>query len=168
MKTRQSRSLPTTARRRGLRTAGTAAVAVVALGLTAACGADPAEEAESPAGTTESSAPSPTETDTAAASPSEPTEPTEPSEPAGTVVAIEIAGGDVSPKGERVQVSAGEPVTLEITSDVAGELHVHATPEQEIAFEAGTSTHQLTLEQPGVVDVELHEPDVTVVQLEVR
>lgn len=83
-------------------------------------------------------------------------------------VQITVENGDISPKGERVETTAGTPVTLEITSDVAGELHVHSRPEQEIAFDEGTSDHELTIDTPGIVEVESHEPAVQVLQLQVN
>lgn len=50
----------------------------------------------------------------------------------------------------------------------AGELHVHSTPEQKIESDAGTSEHELVIDRPGVVEVESHEPDVVLLQLDVR
>jgi hypothetical protein len=69
--------------------------------------------------------------------------------------------------GERVTAALGEPVTLNIDADTAGELHVHSTPEQEIEFARGVSTKMLTIDQPGVVDVEDHELEKVIVQLQV-
>jgi len=80
---------------------------------------------------------------------------------------IEFSHGTVTPKGERVDVKAGEPVELVVKADKAGELHVHSTPEQELSYGAGTTTLKLTIDQPGLVDVESHDLDVVVVQLEV-
>ena len=85
----------------------------------------------------------------------------------GTTVDITIKGGKVTPNGERVKAELGAPVTLKIDADTAGEIHVHSTPEQEIEFEKGTSTHQLTIDQPGIVDVEDHALEQVIVQLEV-
>ena len=106
------------------------------------------------------------------------TEDTQPSGPAtsagaaspsasGTTVDITIKGGKVTPNGERVKAEIGAPVTLKIDADTAGEIHVHSTPEQEIEFEKGTSTHRLTIDQPGIVDVEDHALEQVIVQLEV-
>ena len=107
------------------------------------------------------------------------TEETQPSEPAtstgaaagpsaaGTTVDITIKGGKVTPNGDRVEAELGAPVTLKIDADTAGEIHVHSTPEQEIEFEKGTSTHELTIDQPGIVDVEDHALEQVIVQLEV-
>jgi hypothetical protein len=84
-----------------------------------------------------------------------------------TTVNIEFSDGSVTPKGKRVEVKAGEPVELVVKADKPGELHVHSTAEQELEYGAGTTTLKLTIDQPGVVDVESHHLEVVVVQLEV-
>lgn len=84
------------------------------------------------------------------------------------VVEVSIADGNVVPNGERVEVAVDQPVTFKIDSDVPGGMHVHSSPEQEFEFEAGTSEHEITIDKPGVVEVELHDPARMVVQLEVR
>jgi hypothetical protein len=66
------------------------------------------------------------------------------------------------------KVKAGKPITLHIVADKPGELHVHSSPEQEIEYPAGTSDKKLTIDQPGVVEVESHHLDTVIVQLEVR
>ncbi len=67
-----------------------------------------------------------------------------------------------------MKVKAGKPLKLHITADQPGEIHVHSSPEQEIEYDAGTSDKTLTIKQPGVVDVESHDLDKLIVQLEVR
>ena len=74
----------------------------------------------------------------------------------------------MTPNGERVSVPLGEEIDLVVTADAPGELHVHSTPEQELAYRAGTTTLPLVIDQPGVVEVESHDLEITVVQLEVR
>jgi hypothetical protein len=86
---------------------------------------------------------------------------------AGTRIHITIKDGTVTPNGERVKAAVGEPVTLHIEADAAGQIHVHSTPEQEIDFPRGTSTKRLTIDKPGIVDVEDHALDQVIVQLEV-
>ena len=93
---------------------------------------------------------------------------TETPEDTGTRIEIERSGDAISPNGERVEAPVGEPITLVITSDAPGELHVHSTPEQEITYGAGTSEHEVTIDRPGIVEVESHEPHLVVLQLEVR
>ena len=84
-----------------------------------------------------------------------------------TTIDITIKDGKVTPSGERVQAAVGKPITLKIDADTSGEIHVHSSPEQEIPFEAGTSTKELTIKQPGIVDVEDHALDQVIVQLQV-
>jgi hypothetical protein len=90
------------------------------------------------------------------------------STPSGVVVDITFKGDTVTPNGERIDAQVGKPVTLKIDADAPGELHVHSTPEQEIAYDAGTSTHEVTFDQPGIVDIESHHLEKVVVQVEVR
>ncbi len=85
----------------------------------------------------------------------------------GTTIDITIKDGKVTPNGDRVKSKVGEPVTLKIDADTSGEIHVHSTPEQEIKFDQGTSTKKLTIDQPGIVDIEDHELDQVIVQLQV-
>jgi len=81
---------------------------------------------------------------------------------------VTIKGDTVTPNGDRVSVEKGQDVTLNVTADAAGEIHVHSTPEQELEYDAGTTTLTITgLDQPGVVDVESHTLDKVIVQLEV-
>jgi hypothetical protein len=84
-----------------------------------------------------------------------------------TTINIEFSDGSVTPKGARVEAKAGEPVELVVKADEPGELHVHSTPEQELEYGAGTTPLRLTIDQPGVVDIESHDLEVVVVQLEV-
>jgi hypothetical protein len=88
----------------------------------------------------------------------------------GDSVAVTVTreGDEFTPNGERVELGVDQTLVLTIDADEAGELHVHSTPEQEIEYDAGTSEHELTIDRPGVVEVESHEPDVVLLQLEVR
>ncbi len=53
-------------------------------------------------------------------------------------------------------------------SDREGELHVHSSPEQELAYEAGTTELDVTIDKPGIVEIEDHVAEVLIVQLEVH
>jgi hypothetical protein len=81
---------------------------------------------------------------------------------------VTFKGEDVTPAGASVKVEAGKPLKLHITADKPGEIHVHSSPEQELEYEAGTTDKTLTIDQPGVVDVESHTLDKLILQLEVR
>ena len=84
-----------------------------------------------------------------------------------TIVEITIADGSVHPRGKRVEVKIGEPVTLRVTSDAADEIHVHSDPEHEMSVKPGDRDKELTfkLTVPGQVAVESHHADATIVQL---
>ena len=81
---------------------------------------------------------------------------------------VTFDGDTVTPNGERVDVQTGQPIELNITADAGGEIHVHSDPEQELEYDEGTSTVEIEpIEQPGVVDVESHDLEAVIVQLEV-
>jgi len=147
-----------------LRTRAITVSLLLAAGLTlTACGEEADTAAEpTPSPTTASS--TPTET------PSEEPESEEPEpepEPQGTVVVVTITGDRIEPNGASIKADLDEPVVLAITSDRAGELHVHSTPEQFVEFRKGSHEYELTFEQPGVVEVEDHDTGFVIAQLQV-
>jgi hypothetical protein len=84
-------------------------------------------------------------------------------------IAITFDGDTVTPNGERIEVAVGQTIELDVTADAAGEIHVHSDPEQELEYDAGSTTLTLDpIDQPGVVDVESHTLEQTIVQLEVK
>ena len=87
--------------------------------------------------------------------------------PTSDSIEITFSDGSVTPNGERVEVERGEAVELVVKADEPGELHVHSTPEQQLDYGAGTTNLTLTIEEPGVVDIESHELEEIVIQLEV-
>jgi hypothetical protein len=78
-------------------------------------------------------------------------------------IEITFSGDTVTPSGERVEVDVDQPIDLVVTADAPGEIHVHSTPEEEFSYAAGTETFK-----PGVVEVEAHELEKVIVQLEVE
>ncbi|MCR1786003.1 hypothetical protein KVF89_25945 [Nocardioides carbamazepini] len=84
------------------------------------------------------------------------------------VVDITVKDGEITPKGDRVKVAAGQPIDLVVTADTAGSLHMHSDPEQEFAYDVGTKTFPVSIDRPGVIEVESHDPAQIIVQLEVR
>jgi len=84
-------------------------------------------------------------------------------------ISVTISGDQITPNGDRVDVAVGQPIVLDVTADAPGEIHVHSDPEQELEYSAGHSTVEIDpIDKPGVVDVESHALEVTIVQLEVR
>jgi hypothetical protein len=92
-------------------------------------------------------------------------------EPEGTTetatIEITFDGDTVTPNGERVEVGVDQPVDLVVTADAPGEIHVHSEPEQKFSYDEGETTIEMVIDKPGVVEVESHELDVVIVQLEV-
>ncbi|WP_245993727.1 cupredoxin domain-containing protein [Nocardioides immobilis] len=84
------------------------------------------------------------------------------------VVQITFEDGEVEPNGDRIEVGAGQPIDFEITADEPGAIHIHSDPEEEITYEAGTRTFEIEIARPGVVEVESHNLDQVIVQLEVK
>ena len=56
-----------------------------------------------------------------------------------------------------------------VKADAEGEIHVHSDPEQELEYGAGTTTlTPFKIDKPGIVEVESHALEKTIVQLEVK
>jgi hypothetical protein len=124
------------------------------LGLAAGCGDGDGDDTagDDP---TPSASMSETPTDSAGTDEPSPSESESDSAPSGTVVQVTFKDGQITPNGDRIMADAGE-------------LHFHSTPEQSIDFEPGTSSYDIVIDQPGIVEVELHEPEMLVAQLEIR
>jgi len=84
------------------------------------------------------------------------------------MIKIRFADGKVTPSGDRIEVEAGQEVQLVVAADEPGELHVHSDPEQELAYDEGEEVFKLEFDRPGVVEVESHDLEQIVVQLEVK
>lgn len=87
--------------------------------------------------------------------------------PGGTVIDVSVTATSVTPTGGTASVGIGKPVTFRITSTVAGQIHVHSSPEQHIVFPVGTSTVTLRFDVPGTIEVEDHALDRQIVQIQV-
>jgi hypothetical protein len=84
-------------------------------------------------------------------------------------IQVTIKGDDVTPNGDRVDVAVNQPIQLVVKADAEGEIHVHSDPEQELTYGAGTTTLQtFKIDKPGIVEVESHALEKTIVQLEVK
>jgi hypothetical protein len=82
---------------------------------------------------------------------------------------VTVSGDSVTPNGDRVEVKVDQPIELVVKSDAEGEIHVHSDPEKELEYGAGTTTlPPFTIDKPGIVEVESHALEKTIVQLEVK
>ena len=83
-------------------------------------------------------------------------------------ISVAVTDGKVEPKPRRVEVAKDSQVRLIVTSDVDDELHVHGY-EVEAELEAGRpTTIELVADQTGIFEVETHESELELLQLEVR
>jgi plastocyanin len=88
----------------------------------------------------------------------------------GTVrrLAVTITGSTVTPAPAQVDVPVGSTLELVVTSDHDDELHAHGF-DQEVQLRAGTpATLRLTAKDPGLYEVETHEPALTLLTVAVR
>jgi hypothetical protein len=89
-------------------------------------------------------------------------------QPGDGVIDLTIAGGSVVGGVRRESVKQGSQVTLRVTSDADGEIHVH-TYDLRLDLAAGRSADLTFLAKiAGVFEVELEGPKKKVLELEVR
>lgn len=143
-------------------------VAAVTLLELSACGSDAGTAPSSPSSQSEASSPSEASPSSKPSKPSKPSEPAAKLSAAGVSIAITVAGEEVSPEAEVVEVEVGEPILVTVRSDRAGELHIHSTPEQLVEFGPGRTTADIEIDRAGSVDVEEHDSGALVAKLLVR
>jgi plastocyanin len=105
----------------------------------------------------------------AAASSGPPSGPASASQSALTIN-ITIANGKVDPNGEKINVSVGQQVTLDVTSDQDDEIHAHTGGDgYELEVKAGQpTTGTFTVPTPGSFEVESHHLEKIIVILNAR
>jgi plastocyanin len=90
------------------------------------------------------------------------------STPATRRIDITVKGKQVTPTPAVVNINVGESLTIAVTSDHNDQLHAHGF-EIEKDIKAG---HPLVITvrgaQPGVYDIELHNPELRLLQVAVR
>lgn len=122
-------------------------------------------EAEPPSETATSLSP---DTPTSPESPP-PSSPETTTTPEVRTLAIEVNGTEVSPEPTQVDLAVGETLSLVITADAGSEVHVHGFGEITEPVTPGLPvTVELTGDDPGVYEVELHDPDLLLLQVAVR
>jgi hypothetical protein len=88
--------------------------------------------------------------------------------PDALTVDVRIEGGTVTPAGDRVDATVGQPIRLNVRSDQAEEIHVHSTPEHEFLVRPGNDrVFEFRINRPGVYEVESHETDTVIVSVAV-
>jgi len=84
-------------------------------------------------------------------------------------IKITVEGDSITPNGDRVEAKVDQPIELVVVADAAGEIHVHSDPEKELEYQKGTTILKLgSFDRAGIVEVESHALEKTIVQLEVK
>ena len=82
-------------------------------------------------------------------------------------IRVTVTGGKVSPRPSVHKVRVGQTVRLTVTVDEADEVHVHGY-ERELEVAPGKpATLEFRADQPGRFEVETHESDLQLLQLQV-
>jgi hypothetical protein len=87
---------------------------------------------------------------------------------AGLVLEVSVRGRSVSPQPGRHSLHTGERVRLVLTVDKANVVHVHGADVERPVPAGVPLTVDFTVDQPGVFPVELHDPELLLLQLVVR
>lgn len=86
------------------------------------------------------------------------------------IITVTIADQQVSPNGEKINVTKGQTVVLNVTSDTDDEIHAHNGGDgYELEVTAGrTATGRFVATDTGSFEVESHQLEKTIVTLVVR
>lgn len=94
-----------------------------------------------------------------------------PARPTPTVRTLEITvtGTTVEPAPAQVDLAVGETLRLVITADGGSAVHAHGFDGTEVPITPGEpATVELTGDEPGVYEIELHDPDLLLLRVAVR
>ncbi|MGO4342853.1 hypothetical protein [Pedococcus sp. 2YAF34] len=138
-----------------------AAGLVLALGLTA-CGGDDSAVSGSTTSSSSTSSSSPSSSSSSSSSSS-----TSPASQ-GRGLTITITGKKVVPAPATVDLAVGEKLTLVVTSDHDDELHLHGFDVEDKLKAGVPTTVTVTGKDPGVYEVETHEPPLRLLKIAVR
>ena len=138
--------------------------AVLLLTASACSSDEPTEQAQtSPSAVASSSSAPPSPSASRSALPSS----AAPAPDAPNTINVAFASGQVTGDTGRVQVPLGENVTINLTSDVADEAHLHGYDVSEPIPAGGTATLTFTASIPGVFELELEELGEQLLSLQV-
>lgn len=85
-----------------------------------------------------------------------------------TTIELTVVGGEVSGDTGRVEVAAGEPVSLTVTADVADEVHVHGYDLLVDTVPGQPAQLSFVADTPGVFEIELEGAGTLLTRLQVQ
>ena len=124
----------------------------------------PTTSSSAPTSSTPSATSNPAPATTSTTSTTSATSPTS----AGRTIDITVAGRTVTPAPAQVDLPVGQSLTLVVTSDHDDELHAHGFEVEEDIKAGVPATIALTGKDPGVYEIELHHPALTLLTVAVR
>jgi plastocyanin len=84
------------------------------------------------------------------------------------VINVAVSNGKVHPADHREDVSVGDTVKLTVSSDQDDIVHVHGVNIEKPVSAGGSVTITFKVTDPGIYEVETHESDLTLLQIEAR
>ncbi|MEP6796857.1 MAG: hypothetical protein ABI890_01860 [Lapillicoccus sp.] len=78
-----------------------------------------------------------------------------------------MVGSTVTPAPSTVQLPVGQTLVLTVTSDHADEVHAHGFEVEKEVGAGASVTLVLTGKDPGVYEVEMHDPALTILKIAV-
>ncbi|HEX4698782.1 MAG TPA: hypothetical protein VH857_05405 [Actinomycetes bacterium] len=84
------------------------------------------------------------------------------------VIKVSVSNGKVHPADHREDVSVGDTVKLTVSSDRDDIVHVHGVNIEKPVSAGGSVTITFKVTDPGIYEVETHESDLTLLQIEAR
>ena len=82
-------------------------------------------------------------------------------------ISVKVRNGKASGDTGHVTVPLGSPVVISVSSDVADEIHVHGYERTVKVPAASTASVAFTANKPGAFAVELENPKLALLQLQV-
>ncbi len=92
---------------------------------------------------------------------------TPPASAGNLTLAVSVRGATVTPAPSTVQLGVGQTLVLTVSSDHADDVHAHGFEVEKSIAKGGSVTLVLTGSQPGVYEVEMHHPAVTLLKIAV-
>jgi heme/copper-type cytochrome/quinol oxidase subunit 2 len=118
-------------------------------------------------GDSEPAAPSTTTAATVSTAPRATTAETTATEPVKTLIQVGYAGGTIT-GGGRQEAPVGSTVSIQVTSDVADEVHLHGYDKKVDVTPDAPATLTFTADIPGIFEVELESRAIKLIDLVVK
>lgn len=92
----------------------------------------------------------------------------QPTDDPRVVIAASYANGEITTESSRVQANVGQLVRIEVTSEVAEEIHAHGVDKRADIAPGTTGVLEVTFPAAGRYRVELEKSHKLIVEIEVR